>query len=51
VTRGDAAFANDRGQLVAQINPEDLTRWLVEHRGCEIVSVASVGQFVIIVHK
>lgn len=47
----DAPYANAHGQAVSQISPEDLTIWLNQHKNREIISMANVGQYVIIVYK
>ncbi len=46
-----APYVNSSGQAVAQISTSDLPGWLESHRGFEIISIANVGPFVVIVYK
>jgi hypothetical protein len=46
-----APYVNSAGQAVAQMSPADLPRWLEDHKSFEIVSLANVGPFVVVVYK
>jgi hypothetical protein len=46
-----ASYVNRAGQAVAQISPSDLPQWLSDHGAFEIVSMANVGPYVVIVYK